>query len=71
MAEAKAKNRVGRPKGKKPPKRPAISIKGSVEWRDWLNGLAEHMSMPATIVIDQALKAYAQSNGYKPPFPGR
>lgn len=71
VPKPKPKNLGGRPKGLTPPKRPSVSLKGSLEWRDWLKGLADHMDMPATVVIDQALKAYAKANGYDEDFPGR
>lgn len=61
----------GRPKVDRPSKRPGISLKGSEQWLEWIRGLADHMDMPATVVIDQALKAYARANDYKKEFPGR
>jgi len=71
MAEKHAgKGKGGRPKGPEP-KRSSVSLKGSTAWRDWLNDLAEHCHMPATVVIDQALIMYAKANNYGEPMPPR
>jgi hypothetical protein len=73
MAEpkrVKAKGKAGRPKSANPLK-PTISLKRSVEWRDWLKDLADHMHMPATLTIDQALILYAEAKGFKKPMPRR
>jgi len=71
MAEPSPKNGA-KVKGRKPtPKRPGMSLKGSPEWREWVKSFAKYMNMPATIVVDQALKQYAKANGFDEPFPGR
>ena len=71
MAEPKkARGKAGRPKSASP-KKQAVSLRGSDEWRDWLNKLAEHCSMPATVVVSQALKMYAKANEFADPMPPR
>ena len=36
-----------------------------------MKDFSKHMNMPTTILIDQALKQYANANGFDVPFPGR
>ena len=71
MAEPKPKNGAEVTGRKPPPKRPGMSLKGSPEWREWVRSFSKHMNMPATILIDQALKQYAKANEFDTPFPGR
>jgi hypothetical protein len=72
MAEPKkTKRKAGRPKTGLPPRKPSVTLKRSEEWRDWLNAFAEHCHMPATVVIDQALIAYAESRGFDQAMPKR
>lgn len=60
----------GRPiKG--PPKRMVVALRGTEEWRDWLNSLGDHMSMPASVVIVQAVREYARAHGFDEPMPKR
>jgi hypothetical protein len=35
-------------------------------FKEWLEGLAEHVGAPVTITLDMALKAFAESRKYKP-----
>lgn len=73
MAEQtqKPKNKGGRPKGKRPPIKPSVSLKGSEEWRKWLEELAHHVRLPMTYTIDQALMVYAEAMEFKKHYPGR
>jgi hypothetical protein len=71
MPPKKPKRSRGRPKSGKPPLVSAFSIKGSQEWRDWVMALASYSNMPASVLIDQALKMYAKANGYDDPMPKR
>ena len=48
-----------------------VSMKGTVAYRDWLNGLAEHCRSTGVQVIDSALVAYAKQVGYAVPAPKR
>lgn len=67
---AESRNKGGRPKVPNP-KRQVISLRGSEEWREWLNGLADHCRIPATALIDVALTRYAKEAGYEEPPPKR
>lgn len=66
----KQKSVGGRPKTPDP-KKPIASFKGTVEFAAWFNGLVEHVHLPATILIEHALREYAERHGYKTPAPKR
>ena len=34
--------------------------------KEWLAGLADHLGAPVTVTVDMALKAFAETRGYKP-----
>jgi hypothetical protein len=62
--------------GKKKPMKPAsppklrniLVLRGTEEWKIWLDGLATANSAPLTVTVEQALKEYANKIGYsKPP----
>jgi hypothetical protein len=48
-----------------------LSIKGTVEYRDWLAGLADHCRTTSVQVIDSALVHYAKHVGYDETAPKR
>ena len=70
---AKKKSESVAPESRPDPggRRNVVSIRGTVEWRDWLMGLADHRRLAAADVIDQALIEHAQKHGYAPPAPRR
>jgi hypothetical protein len=47
------------------------SIKGGAEYATWLEGLAEHAHLPLTILIEHALREYAENHGYTNSQPKR
>lgn len=56
----------------KPTSRPtAFAIKGSMEWRAWVEGGAEHCRTDVSKLIDAALVEYLTARGYEPPPPKR
>lgn len=59
----KAKNKGGRPKSVDP-KVSLASLKGSEQYRVWLEGLAEHSHLPLAILIEHALREYAENHEY-------
>lgn len=63
-------NVMGRPK-KKGPASVGIAVRGTKEWRDWVNELADSRRLKATDLIDQALIEYADRHGFKKPAPKR
>jgi hypothetical protein len=48
-----------------------ISVKGSAEFRDWLNDLADHQRISAVKVIELALVEYARNHGFTKAAPKR
>lgn len=70
MARPKKKPPVGRPKSSDP-KRSIASLKGGKAYEGWLNGLADHSHLPVTILIEHALREYAEKHGYEAPQPKR
>jgi hypothetical protein len=66
----KAKNVGGRPKVPAP-KKPIASFRGTEEFAAWFEGLANHVHLPASVLIEHALRQYAERQGYKPPAPKR
>ena len=67
---AEPKRGRGRPKGEgRMPT--ALAVKGSAEWRDWVNALASHCRIDAAKLVDLALTSYAEEAGFKLPPPKR
>jgi len=66
---------AGRSKGGRPkvdaPKRNILTMRGSEEWREWLNGLAEFCRLPTTTLVDHAVIKYAKDVGYEVAPPKR
>jgi len=65
---AKAKGSVA--KSKEPAKVPrdmVVGMRGSPEWKGWLDRLADHCRLNKVDVIDLALVDYAQKMGFEAP----
>jgi hypothetical protein len=65
---AKKKDAVGLPPDDR---QIVISMKGSADFRDWLNELAEHQRISAVKVIELALVEYARNHGFPKAAPKR
>ena len=48
-----------------------MTIKGTIEWKAWLDRLAEFSRLPNTILIDLALAEWAKNHGFQEPPPKR
>jgi hypothetical protein len=60
------KKAVGRPKAAA--KRESIvNLKGVPEFKNWLDGFAEHCGLSIADTIGQALQHYAEHRGYRQP----
>jgi hypothetical protein len=61
------------PTPKRPPARKTIivAVKGSPEWRDWLNRGADFLRLSTATVVDLAVISYLKANGFKEPPPKR
>jgi hypothetical protein len=53
------------------PRRTVLTIKGTDEWRVWLEGLGKHLRTPTSTIVDHALVRYAKEVGYDVPAPER
>ena len=62
----KRKPAGGRPKADDP-KRSLASLKGGVKYSEWSDGLVGHSHLPATILIEHALREYAENHGHDGP----
>jgi hypothetical protein len=61
--EAMAGRTVGR--------RTVLTIKGTDEWKAWLDALADHLRTPASTIVDHSLVRYAKEVGFTKPPPKR
>jgi hypothetical protein len=53
------------------PRRTVLTIKGTDEWRLWLEGLGKHLRTPTSTIVDHALVRYAKEVGYSAEAPER
>ena len=67
----KSGKKLGRPPMAEGVKHNVLSIRGTTEWRDWLNRLADHCRLKTADVIDHAIIAYAKQQGFKEQPPKR
>jgi len=64
------------PKAKAKPSEPGrrrtvLTIKGTDEWREWLEGLGDHLRTQTSTIVDHALIRYAKEVGYAREAPRR
>ncbi len=65
-----AKKRAAKPGPKVVPTQPnAITIRGSADWKSWLEDFAGRMRTRPTAIIDLALAKLAQQEGFREPPP--
>ncbi len=62
------RRKSGRPRGQGPARETVVALKGSAEWKTWLDGFAGHCRLGLADTIEQSLDCYAQERGYgRPP----
>ena len=66
-----AKKKTTRPKPASDRKTIAVTIKGSPDWKEWIDGLAEYCRLDVAKVIDRAVVDYAKAEGYDRKAPQR
>jgi hypothetical protein len=64
MAKKKGKPK---PEPEPPRLRNIVVLRGTDEWKTWLDEVASANSAPLTVTIEQALKAYAEKLGVRKP----
>jgi hypothetical protein len=53
---------VGSPRQKN-----VLALRGTDEWKAWLDGFAGRKGMPVTVLVDHALRELAKRDGYQDP----
>jgi hypothetical protein len=51
----------------KVPKEMVVGIRGSAEWKEWIDAFAEHCRLNKVDIIDLALVDYARKMGFREP----
>jgi hypothetical protein len=65
-----AKNKT--PSAARPaPRRTVLTIKGTEEWKDWLERLSKYLRTPTSTIVDHALLKYAKDQGFNEAPPDR
>ena len=69
-----AKKRATKAKSPEPepgPRRTVLTIKGTDEWRRWLEELSDFLRTPTSTIVDHALVRYAKEMGFTKEAPKR
>ena len=66
MAE-RDRRRPGRPKRAGPARETVVALKGSLEWKAWLDGFAGHCGLGLADTIEQSLLWYARERECQAP----
>ena len=53
------------------PRKTVLTIKGTDEWRGWLERLGEHLRTPTSTIVDHALVKHAKDVGFAEEAPKR
>lgn len=57
----------GRPKGDQPARMTVLAVKGTADWKKWLDEFAAHCRLGLGDTIEQSLLLYAHDRGFNPP----
>jgi hypothetical protein len=66
MVEPKRKM-PGRPKGPRPVRETVVALKGSPEWKAWLDRFAYHCRLGLADTIEQSLVYYSKDREFRGP----
>ena len=66
MVESK-RRKPGRPKGLKPVRGTVVALKGSPDWKKWLDDFSGHCRLGLADTIEQSLVYYAKEREYRNP----
>ena len=61
------RRKPGRPKRVGPPRETVVALKGSLEWKSWLDEFAGHCRLGLADTIEQSLLCYAGARGFSLP----
>lgn len=72
MARAKSMTATAKAKAKAKPaesqrQRNVLALRGTDEWKAWLDGYATRKGMPVTVLVDHALRELARRDQYPEP----
>lgn len=67
MMTAPKRRRPGRPRRKGPARETVVALKGSPEWKNWLDAFAGHCRLGLADTIEQSLDFYAVGRGFDRP----
>jgi hypothetical protein len=59
--------RPGRPKRTGPARETVVALKGSAEWKAWLDGFSGHCRLGLADTIEQSLLYYAKERDFQAP----
>lgn len=71
MAKKKATAATTKARADDGPRQTVLTIKGTPEWKAWLDDLGDHCRMPASTIVDHALVKYAKEMGFQKEAPRR
>jgi hypothetical protein len=57
----------GRPRRVGPARETVVALKGSLEWKAWLDGFADHCRLGLADTIEQSLLCYAKERDFLGP----
>jgi hypothetical protein len=61
------RRRPGRPRRAGPPRETVVALKGSTEWKSWLDGFSVHCRLGLADTIEQSLLFYAKERDFGVP----
>jgi hypothetical protein len=61
------RRRPGRPKGVGPARDTVVALKGTQEWKVWLDSFSGHCRLGLADTIEQSLVYYAEDRGFEKP----
>jgi hypothetical protein len=61
------RRRPGRPKRAGPARETVVALKGTTEWKAWLDGFSGHCRLGLADTIEQSLLCYAKERDFQTP----
>jgi hypothetical protein len=61
------RRKPGRPKRVGPARETVVALKGSAEWKSWLDAFADHCRLGLADTVEQSLLCYAKERSYEGP----
>ena len=61
------RRKPGRPRRAGPARETVVALKGSPEWKAWLDGFADHCRLGLADTVEQSLLWYAKERNFRGP----